>query len=60
MNALADIERHEPGCAAWVEALRPLARQFQFEALAEAIAAQSPSLPCAGEPAETPDERAFL
>ena len=43
MNALADIERHEPACAAWVESLRPLARGFQFEALAEAIAAQSPS-----------------
>jgi len=43
MNALADIERHEPACAAWVEGLRPLARGFQFEALAEAITAQSQS-----------------
>ena len=43
MNALADIERHEPACADWVEGLRPLARGFQFEALAEAITAQSQS-----------------
>ncbi|MDD0813139.1 ATP-binding protein [Curvibacter sp. HBC28] len=43
MNGLADIERHEPACTAWVEAWRLMARQFQFERLAEEIARQSQS-----------------
>ncbi|MDD0839946.1 ATP-binding protein [Curvibacter sp. HBC61] len=42
MNGLADIERHEPDGAGWVEPWRTLARQFQFERLAEEIARQSP------------------
>jgi len=54
MNALADIERHEPACAAWVEGLRPLARGFQFEALAEAITAQSEPSASAPDPARRP------
>ena len=41
MNTLAEIERQEPPCAPWVESLRPLARQFQFELLSAEIVRQS-------------------
>jgi len=33
MNKLAEIEKEQPGAAAFVEAMRALARQFQFDAM---------------------------
>jgi signal transduction histidine kinase/CheY-like chemotaxis protein/purine-cytosine permease-like protein len=38
LNQLDAIEREQPGCAAFCEALRELARQFQFEAIARELA----------------------
>lgn len=40
MNLLDEIDRVQPECAAWTEAQRALARQFQFEALSQALAAE--------------------
>jgi signal transduction histidine kinase/purine-cytosine permease-like protein/DNA-binding NarL/FixJ family response regulator len=45
MNSLADIERHEPASAPWVNSQRPLAQKFQFEAIAQAIAQQAANRP---------------
>ena len=33
MNKLAEIEKEQPAAAAFVEAMRALARQFQFDAM---------------------------
>ncbi|WP_447777621.1 hybrid sensor histidine kinase/response regulator [Variovorax boronicumulans] len=38
MNQLDDIDAAQPECAAWTEAQRALARQFQFEAMGRALA----------------------
>ncbi|WP_432727355.1 hybrid sensor histidine kinase/response regulator [Variovorax sp. W6] len=38
MNQLDDIDAAQPECAAWTEAQRVLARQFQFEAMSRALA----------------------
>ncbi|MET3183060.1 UNVERIFIED_ORG: signal transduction histidine kinase/purine-cytosine permease-like protein/FixJ family two-component response regulator [Variovorax guangxiensis] len=38
MNQLDDIDAAQPECAAWTEAQRALARQFQFEAMSRALA----------------------
>ncbi|WP_176663156.1 ATP-binding protein [Variovorax sp. SG517] len=38
MNQLDDIDAAQPECAAWTEAQRVLARQFQFEAMSCALA----------------------
>ncbi len=38
MNQLDAIDREQPECAAWTEAQRVLARQFQFEAMGRALA----------------------
>ena len=40
MNKLAEIEKTQPDTAAFVEAMRLLARQFQFEAMARQLAPQ--------------------
>ncbi|MDA8521920.1 hybrid sensor histidine kinase/response regulator [Acidovorax sp. NCPPB 4044] len=45
MQQLAAIEAAQPGCAAWVEEARALARQFQFEALARRLQAPEPPTP---------------
>jgi hypothetical protein len=37
MNKLAEIEAQQPATAAFVEAMRLLARQFQFEAMASQL-----------------------
>ncbi|MDM0012507.1 ATP-binding protein [Variovorax sp. J22P168] len=39
MNQLDDIDAAQPECAAWTEAQRALARQFQFEAMSRALTA---------------------
>lgn len=38
MNQLDDIDAAQPECAAWTDAQRALARQFQFEAMSRALA----------------------
>jgi CheY-like chemotaxis protein len=38
MNQLDDIDAAQPECAAWTEAQRVLARQFQFDAMGRALA----------------------
>jgi len=38
LNTLADIERRQPACAAFVEEMRGLARQFRFEDMAAKLA----------------------
>ncbi|MES2187070.1 MAG: ATP-binding protein [Pseudomonadota bacterium] len=45
LNTLAELERRQPACAAFVEEMRALARQFRFEAIAERLAA--PAAPAA-------------
>ncbi|SFV03192.1 Signal transduction histidine kinase [Polaromonas sp. YR568] len=40
MNTLAEIERQQPGTAAFVEDMRVLARQFQFEVMGRQLANQ--------------------
>ncbi len=43
MNALAEIERQQPATAAFVNEMRALARQFQFEAMGRQLANQETS-----------------
>ena len=38
MNQLDEVDAAQPECAAWTEAQRVLARQFQFEAMSRALA----------------------
>ncbi|MFY3385949.1 ATP-binding protein [Paracidovorax sp. MALMAid1276] len=42
LNALADIERRHPEHAAFVRHVRPLAQQFQFDALAQILGPATP------------------
>ena len=42
LNALADIERQHPEHAAFVHRVRPLAQQFQFEALGQILEHATP------------------
>ena len=44
MNLLDDIEDLQPECAGFVQHLRALARQFQFEAMSQYLA-RAPSIP---------------
>ena len=42
LNALADIERRHPEHAAFVHRVRPLAQQFQFDALGQILEHATP------------------
>ncbi len=42
MNKLAEIETQQPAAAAFVEEMRTLARQFQFEAMSRQLTSQEP------------------
>ncbi|WP_198971929.1 hybrid sensor histidine kinase/response regulator [Xylophilus sp. ASV27] len=53
LNTLDDIERRQPGCAAFVQELRALARQFQFEAIGRRLALEDPARPTDGPAASS-------